>query len=244
MGTPVLSIANLRKVYAGNKVGIDSLTLDINPGDLYGFIGHNGAGKTTTLRCVAGIMPFDSGTVLVEGIDVTEDAIGAKRLIGYIPDTPELYGHLTGLQYLSFVASVFELDEVHRDSALQFAADFEIADDLALQINAYSHGMKQKLALVSTFMRDPKLFLLDEPFSGLDPKASLTLRRLLGESCDRGSAVFFSTHVLEVAEKICNRVAVIKEGRLVAHGLTSDIMGAESLTDVFMELTESDSTQG
>lgn len=244
MGTPVLSIANLRKVYAGNKIGIDDLTLDINPGDLYGFIGHNGAGKTTTLRCVAGIMPFDSGTVRVEGIDIADDAIGAKRLIGYIPDTPELYGHLTGLQYLSFVSSVFELDESHRDSALQFAADFEIADDLALQINAYSHGMKQKLALVSTFMRDPKLFLLDEPFSGLDPKASLTLRRLLGESCERGSAVFFSTHVLEVAEKICTRVAVIKSGRLVAHGSTSEIMGAESLTDVFMELTESDATHG
>lgn len=240
MGAPVLSISNLRKVYAGNKVGIDDLTLDINPGDLYGFIGHNGAGKTTTLRCVSGIMPFDAGTVRVDGIDITENPIAAKRITGYIPDTPELYGHLTGVQYLSFISSVFELDESHRDSALQFAEDFEISDDLTMQINAYSHGMKQKLALVATFMRDPKLFLLDEPFSGLDPKASLTLRRLLAESCNRGSAVFFSTHVLEVAEKICNRVAVIKEGALVAHGLTSDIVGAESLTDVFMELTESD----
>lgn len=238
MVVPVLSIANLRKVYPGGKVGIDDLTLDINPGDLYGFIGHNGAGKTTTLRCVSGILPFDSGTVRVAGVNLADDIIGAKRVTGYIPDTPELYGHLTGTQYLSFISSVFELDAAHRESALQFAADFEISDDLPLQINSYSHGMKQKLALVSTFMRDPKLLLLDEPFSGLDPKASLTLRRLLTESCDRGSAVFFSTHVLEVAEKICTRVAVIKSGRLVAHGLTSDIVGADSLTDVFMELTE------
>ena len=232
----MLRIDHLSKQYPGGAKAVDDLTLHVEPGDLYGFIGHNGAGKTTTLKCAAGILSFESGSVQINGTALASDPVACKLVTAYIPDQPEIYPHLTGWQYLSFITNIYQLDHSAEDTATQYAALFEILDDLPSQISSYSHGMRQKLALVSAFMRKPKLFMLDEPFVGLDPRASLELKRLLTEACSEGAAVLFSTHVLEVAEKMCNKVAVIKSGRLVASGLTEQVTASSSLVDVFMEL--------
>lgn len=234
----MLCIDSLTKKYPGGKVGVRGLTLHVEPGDLYGFIGHNGAGKTTTLRCCAGILSFESGTITIDGHDIVRDAVAAKRVTAYIPDNPDLYEHLTGDQYLSFIASIFDLSPSFAAKATDLADRFELTGVLGGQIAAYSHGMKQKLALVSALMRSPRLMLLDEPFVGLDPAASVQLKQLLAEVCDAGGAVFFSTHVLEVAEKLCNKVAVIAHGELALAGATSEVTKSESLVDVFMELSE------
>ena len=232
----MLIIDHLSKQYPGGTKAVDDVTLHVQPGDLYGFIGHNGAGKTTTLKCAAGILAFDAGTVHINGMSLQDNPVACKSVTAYIPDQPELYPHLTGWQYLSFITSIYGLDQSVESAASDFAALFEILDDLPSQISSYSHGMRQKLALVSAFMRSPRLFMLDEPFVGLDPRASLELKRLLSQACEAGAAVLFSTHVLEVAEKMCNKIAVIKSGRLVASGSTEEVTARSSLVDVFMEL--------
>lgn len=234
----MLQIDSLTKTYPGGKVGVSDLTLHVEPGDLYGFIGHNGAGKTTTLRCCAGILAFESGSITIDGHDVVTDSVAAKKVTAYIPDNPDLYEHLTGDQYLSFIASIFDLPAEYTKTATDLADRFDLTGALGGQIAAYSHGMKQKLALISAFMRSPRLMLLDEPFVGLDPAASVHLKQLLAGVCDAGGAVFFSTHVLEVAEKLCNKVAVIANGELALAGITSEVTKSESLVDVFMELSE------
>ncbi len=235
----MLAINHLTKTY-GDKKAVDDLTLHIQPGEIYGFIGHNGAGKTTTLKSCAGILPFDSGEIKINGIDVTADPLAAKRVLAYLPDNPDLYNFLSGIQYLNFIADIFGVEKTVRAERIRrLAATFELTDDLAQPISAYSHGMKQKLAMISCWLHEPKLILMDEPFVGLDPKAAHLLKEMMHEHCDRGGAIFFSTHVLEVAEKLCDKVAIIKEGRLVTSGTMEEVKGDDSLEDVFLELEES-----
>ena len=232
----MLTIEHLTKTY-GDKKAVDDLSLHIAPGEIYGFIGHNGAGKTTTLKACAGILPFDAGEIRINGVDVTADPLAAKRVLAYLPDNPDLYNFLSGIQYLNFIADVFGVDKDTRAARIRSLADrFELTDDLAQPISAYSHGMKQKLALISALIHEPRLILLDEPFVGLDPKASHQLKQLMGEVCQRGSAIFFSTHVLEVAEKLCHKVAIIKQGSLIRSGTMEDVKGDDSLEEVFLEL--------
>ena len=234
----MLEINHLTKSY-GDKKAVDDLTLHIAPGEIYGFIGHNGAGKTTTLKSCAGILPFDSGEIKINGVSVTERPLEAKRVLAYLPDNPDLYNYLSGIQYLNFVADIFGVEKELRAERIRRLADtFELTGDLAQPISAYSHGMKQKLAIISAWLHEPKLILMDEPFVGLDPKASHLLKEMMRAHCDRGGAIFFSTHVLEVAEKLCDKVAIIKEGRLVASGTMDEVKGDASLEDVFLELEE------
>ena len=235
----MLRIEHLTKTY-GDKKAVDDLTLHIAPGEIYGFIGHNGAGKTTTLKSCAGILPFDAGEIRINGVSVTERPLEAKRILAYLPDNPDLYNYLSGIQYLNFVADVFGVDRDLRAERIRRLADtFELTGDLAQPISAYSHGMKQKLAMISAWLHEPKLILMDEPFVGLDPKAAHLLKDMMRELCDRGGAIFFSTHVLEVAEKLCDKVAIIKEGRLITSGTMEEVKGDDSLEDVFLELEES-----
>ncbi len=238
----MLKINHLTKHYPGSHKGVTDLTLHIAPGDLYAFIGHNGAGKTTTLKAVCGIHGYDSGEIYINGINIKEDALAAKKLMAYIPDNPELFEYLTGIQYLNFVADVFAIDAQTRKEYIQKYADaFEITESLGDLISTYSHGMKQKLAIISALIHSPKLLILDEPFVGLDPKSALVLKGFMGELTENGGAVFFSTHVLEVAEKLCNKVAIIKEGKLVASGSMSDIVtDGASLEEIFMEVAVDD----
>ena len=211
----------------------------IRPGEIYGFIGHNGAGKTTTLKSVAGILQFDSGTITIAGNSVTADPIRCKRDIAYIPDNPDLYDFMSGIKYLNFVADIFGIPtDVRAERIRKYADVFELTEDLAQPINAYSHGMKQKLAVIAAWLHAPKLIVMDEPFVGLDPKASHLLKEMMREHCDAGGAIFFSTHVLEVAEKLCDKVAIIKEGRLIKAGTMEEVKGDESLEEVFLELEE------
>lgn len=232
----MLQIQNLTKRF-GEKVAVDDLTLHIASGEIYGFIGHNGAGKTTTLRSIAGIQQFDSGTITVGGVSVTEDPLACKRMMAYIPDNPDLYDFMTGIQFLNFIGDVFAVPPETRQSRIRdYAARFELTDDLAQPISAYSHGMKQKLAIISAWLHQPKLILMDEPFVGLDPKASHLLKEMMREHCDLGGAIFFSTHVLEVAEKLCDKVAIIRNGALVRSGTMDEVKGDESLEAVFLEL--------
>ena len=232
----MLQIQNLTKRF-GEKVAVDDLTLHIASGEIYGFIGHNGAGKTTTLRSIAGIQQFDSGTITVGGVSVTEDPLACKRMMAYIPDNPDLYDFMTGIQFLNFIGDVFAVPPETRQSRIRdYAARFELTDDLAQPISAYSHGMKQKLAIISAWLHQPKLILMDEPFVGLDPKASHLLKEMMREHCDLGGAIFFSTHVLEVAEKLCDKVAIIRNGALVRSGTMEEVKGDESLEAVFLEL--------
>ncbi len=233
----MLKINHLTKQYPGSNKGVRDLTLHIAPGDLYAFIGHNGAGKTTTLKAVCGIHDF-TGEIFVDGIDMARDPLAAKREMAYIPDNPDLFEYLTGIQYLNFVGDVFGLASDRRQASIaRFAAAFEITASLGDLISSYSHGMKQKLAIISALIHDPKLLILDEPFVGLDPKAALALKDFMRDLCARGGAVFFSTHVLEVAEKLCNKVAIIKDGRLVTSGAMADIVrDGSSLEDLFMEV--------
>ena len=232
----MLVIEHLTKTY-GEKVAVDDLSLHIAPGEIYGFIGHNGAGKTTTLKSVVGIQGFDSGRIMIGGISVADDPIACKRQLAYIPDNPDMYEFMTGTRYLNFIGDIFGVPaEQRRARILDYAARFELTDDLSQPISAYSHGMKQKLAIISAWMHEPRLVVMDEPFVGLDPKAAFLLKGMMRELCDRGGAIFFSTHVLEVAEKLCDKVAIIKQGRLIRSGTMDEVKGDESLEEVFLEL--------
>ena len=234
----MLTINHLTKTY-GSKKAVDDLTLHIAPGEIYGFIGHNGAGKTTTLKSCAGILPFDAGEIRINGVDVSTNPLEAKRVLAYLPDNPDLYNYLSGIQYLNFIADIFGVGKDLRAERIRRLADtFSLTEDLAQPISAYSHGMKQKLAMISGWLHEPKLILMDEPFVGLDPKAAHLLKEMMHEHCDRGGAIFFSTHVLEVAEKLCDKVAIIKEGRLVTSGTMDEVKGDESLEEVFLELED------
>lgn len=232
----MLKIDHFTKTY-GEKKAVDDLSLHIRQGEIYGFIGHNGAGKTTTLKSVAGIMQFDSGEILIDGTSIQKDPIGCKKKMAYIPDNPDLYEFMTGMQYLNFVGDIFAIPADRRKQRIQELADtFELTGDLNQPISAYSHGMKQKLAIISAWIHEPKLILMDEPFVGLDPKASHILKGMMREVCNQGGAIFFSTHVLEVAEKLCDKVAIIKGGKLVRSGTMEEVKGDTSLESVFLEL--------
>ena len=234
----MLRIENLTKAY-GEKKAVDNLSLHILPGEIYGFIGHNGAGKTTTLKSVAGILAFDQGEIYVDGTSVRTNPIECKRKIAYIPDNPDLYDFMTGIKYLNFIADIFGVpSDVRKERVTKYADLFELTNDLSQPISAYSHGMKQKLAIISAWLHDPKLIIMDEPFVGLDPKAAHLLKGMMREFCDAGGAIFFSTHVLEVAEKLCDRVAIIKSGKLIRSGTMEEVKGDESLEDVFLEMEE------
>lgn len=232
----MLKIEHLTKTY-GEKKAVDDLSLHIAPGEIYGFIGHNGAGKTTTIKSCAGILPFDAGTILVDGLDVTSKPIECKRRIAYIPDNPDLYEFMSGIKYLNFIGDIFGVEAgVRAERIKKYADTFGLTEDLAQPISAYSHGMKQKLAIISAWIHEPKLIIMDEPFVGLDPKAAFSLKEMMHELCDKGGAIFFSTHVLDVAEKLCDKVAIIKEGKLIANGSMAQVKGDSSLESVFLEL--------
>ena len=232
----MLKIEHLTKTY-GDKKAVDDLSLHIKPGEIYGFIGHNGAGKTTTIKSCCGILSFDGGEIYVDGTSIKTNPIECKSKIAYIPDNPDLYEFMTGIQYLNFVADIFGVSAEDRQSRIHKYADaFEITKDLAQPVSAYSHGMKQKLAIISALIHNPKLVIMDEPFVGLDPKASHLLKGMMREVCDNGGAIFFSTHVLEVAEKLCDKVAIIKGGRLIRSGTIEEVKGDDSLEEVFLEL--------
>ena len=234
----MLNIQHLSKAY-GEKKAVDDLSLHISPGEIYGFIGHNGAGKTTTLKAVAGILNYDEGTILVDGVDNRKNPLDCKRRIAYIPDNPDIYDFMTGIKYLNFVADIFGVGSAERQERIRKYADlFELTGDLGQAVATYSHGMKQKLAIISAFIHEPKLILMDEPFVGLDPKAAHILKGMMRELCDKGGAIFFSTHVLEVAEKLCNKVAIIKDGRLIRQGTMEEVKGDTSLEQVFLELED------
>lgn len=232
----MLEINSLTKKYE-NKVAVDNLSLTVNTGEIFGFIGHNGAGKTTTIRCVCGVHTFNEGEITVNGFSIKDEPLKAKQSFAFLPDNPDLYEYLTGIKYLNFICDVCDVDKKTRKERIEKYADlFKIADNLSSPISSYSHGMKQKLALISAFVREPKLLILDEPFVGLDPEAAHILKQLLRELCDNGGAVFFSTHVLEVAEKLCDKIAIIKEGKLICQGKTQDIVKNSTLEQVFLDL--------
>jgi ABC-2 type transport system ATP-binding protein len=235
----MLSIRNFSKVYKGGKKAVDNLSLEVEAGDIYGFIGHNGAGKTTTLRVVAGVLDFEEGDILINGMSIKKEGVACKKITAYIPDNPDLYEHLTGIQYLNFIGDIYSISKIEREELIKKYGDaFELTSNLGDLLSSYSHGMKQKLAIISALIRKPKLLLLDEPFVGLDPKAAHTLKTYMAELCQEGSAIFFSTHVLEVAEKLCNKIAIIKGGKLVASGNTEEVKGNQSLEELFLELIE------
>ena len=232
----MLKIDHLTKRY-GEKTAVNDLSLHIKPGEIYGFIGHNGAGKTTTIKSCAGILAFDEGEISVGGVSIRQDPIACKKMMAYIPDNPDLYTFLSGVKYLNFVADMYGVDKARREERIARYADMlELTDDLAQPVSAYSHGMKQKLAIISALIHEPKLIIMDEPFVGLDPKATHILKGVMRDICNAGGAIFFSTHVLEVAEKLCDRVAIIRQGRLVANGTMEEVSGDASLEEVFLEL--------
>ncbi len=234
----MLSISHLTKKY-GDNVAVDDLSLEINSGEIYGFIGHNGAGKTTTIKAVVGILGFEEGEILIDGDSIMKDPIACKKKIAYIPDNPDLFDYMSGIKYLNFIADVYGVGAEERQERIRKYADaFELTADLAQPINAYSHGMKQKLAIISAWIHQPKLIIMDEPFVGLDPKASHILKQMMRELCDNGGAIFFSTHVLEVAEKLCDKVAIIKNGKLIKSGTMEEVKGDSSLENVFLELED------
>lgn len=235
----MLSIKNFSKTYDGKKKIVDNLSLSIEPGDIYGFIGPNGAGKTSTIKAVVGIHDFDSGSICICGHSIKTEPLLCKRAIAYIPDNPDLYQHLTGYQYLSFIADLFHISDTDRLANIKkYGELFEMTGSLGNMIASYSHGMKQRTAIISALIHCPKLLILDEPFVGLDPKAAFTLKQIMQELTSSGGAIFFSTHVLDVAEKLCNKIAIIKDGRLIASGLTEAVKGNQSLEDYFMEVQE------
>ncbi len=232
----MLDIAHLTKTF-GDKKAVDDLSLHIRPGEIYGFIGHNGAGKTTTIKACCGILQFDAGEIHVDGVSVRSDPMACKRKLAYIPDNPDLYEFMTGIQFLNFIADIFGVSAADRQARIRKYADaFELTGDLAQSVSAYSHGMKQKLAIISALIHEPKLIIMDEPFVGLDPKASHLLKEIMRDICREGGAIFFSTHVLEVAEKLCDKVAIIQNGRLIRSGTMEEVKGDTSLEDVFLEL--------
>ncbi len=232
----MLEIKNYTKSYGGGKKAADNVSLSVAAGDIYGFIGHNGAGKSTTIRAVVGVLDFSEGEIYIDGHSVKTESMACKQVTAYIPDNPDLYDNLTGLQYLNFVADVFDISASVREERIRkYAEAFEITDSLGDLIGSYSHGMKQKVAIISALIHEPKLLVLDEPFVGLDPKASFTLKEMMHELCERGSAIFFSTHVLDVAEKLCNKVAIIKHGRIIASGTMEELTEGHSLEEAFLE---------
>ena len=234
----MLKIEHLTKIY-GDKKAVDDLSLHIRPGEIYGFIGHNGAGKTTTIKSCAGILQFEQGEITIDGRSVKTDPLGCKQILAYIPDNPDLYEFLSGIKYLNFVADIFGVSKQDREARIEKYADlFELTGDLAQPISAYSHGMKQKLAIISAWLHEPKLIIMDEPFVGLDPKAAHILKGMMRELCSAGGAIFFSTHVLEVAEKLCDKVAIIKGGKLIRSGTMEEVKGDASLESVFLELED------
>lgn len=239
MNMPILKIEGLTKKY-GDFIAVDNLSLEIQPGEICAFIGHNGAGKTTTLKCAIGILPPDEGDVYVDGVSIVREPLEAKRRGSYIPDNPDLYEFLTGIKYLNFIADIFGVSSKDRNERINALAEkFGLVDALATRISSYSHGMKQKLAIISAFLHAPKLIMMDEPFVGLDPVASHVLKEMMREHCESGGSIFFSTHVLDVAERLCDRVAIIKGGRLVVTGAMDEVRGDASLEDVFLELEDS-----
>ena len=234
----MLKIEHLTKKYGDHAV-VDDLSLEIKPGQIYAFIGHNGAGKTTAIKCAVGILGFDNGTITIDGHDITREPIACKKLFAYIPDNPDIYEYMTAIQYLNFIADIFEVPaDVRQEKINKYAEMFEIKDNLAQPISSYSHGMKQKLVIISALIHDPKLIIMDEPFVGLDPIATHLLKGVMREMCDNGAAIFFSTHVLEVAEKLCDMVAIIKHGKLLKAGTMEEVKGDDSLEQVFLELEE------
>lgn len=234
-----MQINNLTKVYRSGKVAVDNLSLHVEAGDIFGFIGHNGAGKTTTLKCSTGVIPFDSGDILIDGVSIKTDPVACKLKMAFIPDNPEIYLFLTGIQYLNLVADIYRVPVSLRQERIdRYAKELQLYDNLADLVSSYSHGMKQKLAIIAAFIHEPKILLLDEPFVGLDPKAAFTVKQMMQELCAKGSAVFFSTHVLEVAEKLCNKIAIIKDGRLVIAGPTKKVKGEKGLEAIFLELVQ------
>ena len=232
----VLEIKNYSKIYSGTKKAADDISLTIESGDIFGFIGHNGAGKSTTIRAVVGVLDFTDGDIFIDGHSVKKEPLECKKITAYIPDNPDLYENLTGIQYLNFVADVFEIEASVREERIgKYAGMLEIMDALGDPISSYSHGMKQKVAIISALIHEPKLMVMDEPFVGLDPKAAYVLKEIMRDLCKRGSAVFFSTHVLDVAEKLCNKVAIIKEGKIITKGSMEELVGDKSLEEVFLE---------
>lgn len=235
----MLRIENLVKTYKGGKRAVDGVSLHVKPGEIFGFIGHNGAGKTTTIKCLSGILPFDEGEIYINGMSIIKQPVDCKRVMAYIPDNPDLYEHMTGIGYLNFIGDMYRVEPASRAELVAKYADMlEMTASLADGIASYSHGMKQKLAVISALIHSPKLMVLDEPFVGLDPKATHTLKGLMRQMCEQGSSIFFSTHILEVAEKLCSKVAIIKNGKIVAAGVTEQIIGDGSLEDLFLELTD------
>lgn len=233
----ILEVRNYSQSYGGDIKACDDVSLTVESGDIFGFIGHNGAGKSTTIRAIVGVLDFTEGEILIDGHSVKKDPMECKKITAYIPDNPDLYDNLTGIQYLRFVADVYEMDPEERDSKISKYADMlEITDALGDLISSYSHGMKQKVAIISALIHSPKLLVLDEPFVGLDPKASFTLKEIMHEMCENGSSVFFSTHVLDVAEKLCNKAAIIKKGKIIASGTMEELTGGQSLESVFLEV--------
>lgn len=233
----MLEIKNLYKTYPGGKKALNDVNISINDGEIFGFIGHNGAGKTTTIKSVVGILTFDSGEILINGMDIKERPMECKQITAYIPDNPDMYEMLTGIQYLNFISDIYKINKNDRKNLINKYADmFLLTDNLGDIISTYSHGMKQKLALISALIRKPKLLILDEPFVGLDPKASYLVKETMKELCSNGTSIFFSTHVLEVAEKLCDKIAIIKNGEIIATGTVEDVKGNKSLEDVFLEL--------
>ncbi|HHX00292.1 MAG TPA: ABC transporter ATP-binding protein [Acholeplasmataceae bacterium] len=232
----MLEIKNFSKTYTKGKKAVDNINLHIKPGEVFGFIGHNGAGKTTTIKSIVGILDFEEGEILIDGNSIKDDPIKCKSITAYIPDSPELYEQLTGIQYLNFICDIYKISTDRRKEDIEkYAKIFELAGRLGDLISSYSHGMKQKLALISALVRKPKLLVLDEPFVGLDPKASFLVKEIMKEMCKEGSSIFFSTHILEVAEKLCDHVAIIKNGKIIAYGTMDDVKGDKSLEDVFLE---------
>ena len=237
----MLNINNFSKVYKGNKRAVDNISLEVKEGEIFGFIGHNGAGKTTTIKSIVGINEFDEGDILINGMSIKDNPIECKKIMAYIPDNPDLYESLTAIQYLNFVADVYGVSEAQREELIKKYGDaFEITNNLGSLISSYSHGMKQKLAIISALIHKPKLLVLDEPFVGLDPKASHSFIGIMKEICEEGASIFFSSHVLEVVEKLCGRIAIIKDGKIAAYGTVEEVKGTSSLEDVFMELIDNE----
>lgn len=235
----MLEIKNYTKNYGGDKKACDNVSLTVEDGDIFGFIGHNGAGKSTTIKAVVGVLDFTEGEIFIDGHSIKTEPMECKKGMAYIPDNPDLYENLTGIQFLNFVADVYEVSESDRTARIKdYAGRFEIMEALGDQIASYSHGMKQKVAIISALIHEPKLLVLDEPFVGLDPKASYTLKQIMHEMCEKGASIFFSTHVLDVAEKLCNKIAIIKKGQIVAEGITEELLGNQSLEELFMEVAD------
>lgn len=237
----MLAINNYSKAYNKDHFAVSGLSLNVDSGDLFAFIGHNGAGKSTTIKSIVGILPFDDGDILIDGISIKKDPIACKKMIAYIPDNSDIYDSLTGIQYLNFIADIFKVDKTTRKAIIdKYASEFELTNDLNNLISSYSHGMKQKLVIISALVHSPKLLILDEPFVGLDPKATYLVKKAMVEFCENGGAIFFSTHVLEVAEKLCNKLAIIKNGKLLITGKMEEVIKDSTLEDVFMELTNNE----